>query len=247
VAAKIRGTSLPSPLALMMRSADDHPRRRMLAVDSPNLLYAALARLVTHVFITGLQIPTSGASRPWSTHAVVIESIEAIVDPAASARYRRQIAITKAAHEDRSIHWPGPNERLAFRGTPYSLAAAVVRGGFRSIFNTQSAYGSGTYFSMHASYSDHYAAADGATGRQAMFVSRILVNGYKSTSQGDLLPGWHANGRNGAWLAADASRGLGAFPCVVGANSSHDPDIFVCAEDALIEPQFLIIYRRVPR
>lgn len=69
---------------------------------------------------------------------------------------------------------PFVTERLLFHGTTQQAAESIIENGFDPEYNTASAYGKGTYFATHASYSKQYARAN-KYDINYMFVSRVIV------------------------------------------------------------------------
>jgi poly [ADP-ribose] polymerase 10/14/15 len=88
----------------------------------------------------------------------------------------------------------GANERQLFHGTSEASTSTIAKQGFLREYNTNAAYGAGTYFARDASYSAgaHYSPPN-ASGEKFMFLGRVLVGepcvGRSGMKQPDPRPG----------------------------------------------------------
>ena len=71
-----------------------------------------------------------------------------------------------------------PNEQLLFHGTTEEAARAILEFGYDPSMNRRAAYGKGTYFSAHASYSSAYMDVSRRTigfELSYMLINKVLV------------------------------------------------------------------------
>jgi hypothetical protein len=163
----------PSMLSALLSAK---PRTVALSCDSSNALYAGMYRFAAHFFLSTLSVPPAHSRTPWTgAPRIVIESIAAVCDLVQECRYRRYLQRFVNAYADRGVPVPDADERLVFSGTPCGEAASTVRDGFKMCTDTKTM--SAAHMDLYASAADRQATPCASTGRQTVFICRMLVNG----------------------------------------------------------------------
>ena len=103
--------------------------------------------------------------------------------------------------------------------TDYSFSATV--------------YGRGAYFARDASYSarDTYSPSDPASGNKYVYLARVLTGEFTVGSQNMLTP-----------PPKDPNNPHISYDSVV--DNVQDPQVFVIFQDALVYPEYLIVFKR---
>ena len=94
-------------------------------------------------------------------------------------------------------------------------------------------YGRGAYFARDASYSarDTYSPPDQASGNKYMYLARVLTGEFTTGSQNMLTP-----------PPKDPNNKHISYDSVV--DNVQDPQVFVIFQDALVYPDYLIVFQR---
>ncbi|XP_053199088.1 protein mono-ADP-ribosyltransferase PARP14-like [Scomber japonicus] len=98
-----------------------------------------------------------------------------------NAHLRRAYEVQKKHISEKNGQASGAGEKLLYHGTTQDNCDSIMKTGFNRRFAGQNAtaYGLGTYFAVHASYSAHPTYSKPATdGTQLMFVARVLTGIY---------------------------------------------------------------------
>ncbi|CAK6978811.1 protein mono-ADP-ribosyltransferase PARP14-like [Scomber scombrus] len=92
---------------------------------------------------------------------------------------RRAYEVQKKHISDKNGQTHGAGEKLLYHGTTQDNCDSIMKTGFNRSFANVTAYGLGTYFAVHASYSAHPTYSKPAMDdTQLMFVARVLTGIY---------------------------------------------------------------------
>ncbi|KAG8432171.1 hypothetical protein GDO86_016710 [Hymenochirus boettgeri] len=126
------------------------------------------------------------------------------------------------------------NEKQLFHGTDANTIKTVNHNNFNRSYagRNAAAYGNGTYFAVHASYSAHdtYSRPD-AAGQKLMYLARVLTGVYCRGSQGIVAP-----------PAKSAADPTDLYDSVT--DNPANPQMFIIFNDVQAYPEYLITFSR---
>ncbi|XP_062972713.1 protein mono-ADP-ribosyltransferase PARP14-like [Elgaria multicarinata webbii] len=126
------------------------------------------------------------------------------------------------------------NEKLLFHGTSSESLKLINDSGFNRSYAGMhaAAFGNGTYFAVHASYSaqDTYSKPD-ANGTKYMYLARVLVGEYCAGSAGLIVP-----------PSKNAADPTVLFDSVT--DKVANPSMFIIFNDIQAYPEYLITFRK---
>ena len=121
--------------------------------------------------------------------------------------------------------------RELFHGSNENAVKAICQQGFdwrlSGVHGT--ACGKGSYFAVHASTSDGFAAKSGTSGHQMMFLSKVIVGLYVVGNSSTVRP-----------PPRDPSKPYNLYHSCV--DNQSNPSMFVVFENDQAYPEFLISY-----